>query len=78
MPSCSRSSTTTSPPIAGWLAALLHGAAELPDDVGVLTGPIRPRVEDHRFRACGREGGPITWQDFGPADRDCPPPGART
>ena len=38
----------------------------------MLTGPIRPRVEDHRFRACGREGGPITWQDFGPADRDCP------
>lgn len=57
---------------SGWLAALLNAAAGLPDDVGVLTGPIRWRVEGRRFRACGREGGPVTWQDFGDFDRDCP------
>lgn len=56
----------------GWLDALLSGAAELPPDVGVLTGPIRWRVDGRRFRACGREGGPITWQDFGTRDTDCP------
>ncbi len=56
----------------GWLGALLRGAAELPADAGVLTGPIRWRVEGRRFRACGREGGPITWQDFGDEDGDCP------
>jgi GT2 family glycosyltransferase len=55
----------------GWLAALLHAAAELPEEVGVLTGPIRPRFEDHRFTTCGREGPPVTFQDFGPEDRDC-------
>ncbi len=42
----------------GWLPALLEAAADLPDDVGVLTGPIRARVEDHRFPRCGRENGP--------------------
>ena len=56
----------------GWLAALAEGAERLPEDVGVLTGPIVPRIEDHRFRACGREGGPVTGQDFGSAEADCP------
>ena len=53
--------------------------AELPDDVGVLTGPIRARFEDHALRACGREGPPITFLDLGPADaRRRRTPGART
>ena len=56
----------------GWLGSLLRGAAELPAAAGVLTGPIRWKIEGRRFRACGREGGPVTWQDFGPADTDCP------
>ena len=56
----------------GWLAALLGAAADLPDEVGVLTGPIRARVEDHRFPVCGRESGPVTEQDFGAADVDAP------
>ncbi len=56
----------------GWLAALAEAATRLPADVGVLTGPIVPRIEDHRFRACGREGGPVTGQDFGPDEVDCP------
>ena len=55
-----------------WLGALIDGAARLPASVGVLTGPIIPRIEDHRFRACGREDGPISAQDFGREDRDCP------
>jgi len=54
----------------GWLSALLGAAADLPDDVGVLTGPIRARVEGHRFPVCGRESGPVTEQDFGAADVD--------
>jgi GT2 family glycosyltransferase len=56
----------------GWLQALLEAAAELPDDAGVITGPIRARVEDHRFPRCGRETGPVTEQDFGPVDADVP------
>jgi GT2 family glycosyltransferase len=52
----------------GWLAALHAG----PPEADVLTGPIRARVEDHRFPRCGREPGPVTEQDFGPADRDAP------
>jgi GT2 family glycosyltransferase len=56
---------------AGWLEALLRAARDCPDDVAVLTGPIRARFEDHRFRTCGREGPPITFLDLGPTDRDC-------
>lgn len=56
----------------GWLGALLDAAAKLPDEAGVITGPIRARVEDHRFPRCGRETGPVTEQDFGPADADVP------
>jgi GT2 family glycosyltransferase len=54
----------------GWLAALLRAADEQPPEAGVFTGPIRPRIEDHRYRSCGREGPPITFLDLGPDDVD--------
>ncbi|HEV7807736.1 MAG TPA: glycosyltransferase [Solirubrobacteraceae bacterium] len=54
----------------GWLAALLEADAHAEADVGVLTGPIHARFEDHRLPSCGREGPPISSQDHGPADRD--------
>jgi GT2 family glycosyltransferase len=54
----------------GWLAALLDADRRAAPDVGVLTGPIHARFEDHRLRSCGREGPPITSQDHGPDDRD--------
>ncbi|HEU4977703.1 MAG TPA: glycosyltransferase family 2 protein [Solirubrobacteraceae bacterium] len=54
----------------GWLEALLRAAEQLPEDVGVLTGPIHARFEGHRFRSCGREGPPITFLDLGPHDAD--------
>ena len=54
----------------GWLAALLRAAEESPPEVGVFTGPIRPRIEDHRYRTCGREGPPITFLDLGSEDVD--------
>ncbi len=56
----------------GWLAALLAADASAEPSVGVLTGPIHARFEDHAFRSCGREGPPITTQEHGPADRDVP------
>jgi GT2 family glycosyltransferase len=55
----------------GWLAALIVAAAAQPDAVGVFTGPIRARIEDHALPLCGREDPPITHLDLGPADRDC-------
>ena len=54
----------------GWLAALLQAERDAAPDVGVLTGPIHARFEDHPLRSCGRESPPITTQDHGPADRD--------
>ena len=54
----------------GWLDALIAADMSAAPDVGVLTGPIRARLEDHRLRTCGREDPPITTQDHGPADRD--------
>jgi len=54
----------------GWLEALIAADATAEPDVGVLTGPIRARFEDHRLRSCGREDPPITTQDHGPHDRD--------
>src|SRR5438067_3886317 len=54
----------------GWLAALLNVAARLPDDVGVLGGPIHVRFEGRAPRLCGREGPPITFLDLGPDDLD--------
>jgi GT2 family glycosyltransferase len=56
----------------GWLAALIAADARADPDVGVLTGPIRARLEDHRLRSCGREDAPITTQDHGPRDQDVP------
>lgn len=56
----------------GWLRALLDAAAALPEQVGVLTGPIVPVFEDHALRMCGREGAPITFLDHGPQDADVP------
>src|SRR3954471_17764890 len=55
----------------GWLAALIVADAALPADVGVLTGPILARFEDHPLPLCGREDPPITHLDLGPQDRDC-------
>ena len=43
-------------------------AADCPPEVGVLTGPIRVRIEGRRYPTCGREGPPITALDLGPAD----------
>ena len=54
----------------GWLAALLAADATAKPAVGVLTGPIHARFEDHRLRSCGRELPPITTQDHGAHDRD--------
>jgi GT2 family glycosyltransferase len=56
----------------GWLAALIVADAVAPAQVGVFTGPIRARIEDHALPVCGREGPPITHLDLGAADRDCP------
>jgi GT2 family glycosyltransferase len=55
----------------GWLAALIVAAASHPEQVGVFTGPILARIEDHALPLCGREGPPITHLDLGAADRDC-------
>ena len=54
---------------AGWLAALLAGAArhEWADALG---GPIRASFEGPAPRACGREEPPITTLDLGPEDRE--------
>jgi GT2 family glycosyltransferase len=56
----------------GWLAALLDAHEREPPDVGVLTGPVIARIEDHAYRTCGREGLPITFLDLGPHDTDAP------
>jgi GT2 family glycosyltransferase len=56
---------------AGWLAALVVADAAQPTDVGVFTGPIFARFDDHPLHLCGREDPPITHLDLGPADRDC-------
>jgi GT2 family glycosyltransferase len=56
----------------GWLAALLEAHEREPPEVGVLTGPIVARIEDHAYPTCGREGLPITFLDLGPADTDAP------
>ncbi|WP_187369131.1 glycosyltransferase family 2 protein [Baekduia soli] len=55
----------------GWLDALVAAAAACPDEVGVFTGPILARIEDHPLRLCGREDPPVTHLDLGPQDRDC-------
>jgi Glycosyl transferase family 2 len=50
----------------GWLAALLRAAGGAADDVAVLAGAIHARIDNPRYRQCGREGAPITFLD---ADR---------
>src|SRR4051794_33139192 len=45
----------------GWLAALLAAAAGADDDVAVLAGAIHARIDNPRYRQCGREGPPITF-----------------
>ncbi len=57
----------------GWLDALIDAAHRQGPEVGVFTGPIRVRIEDHRFPTCGRpENAPVTELDLGPDDRDAP------
>jgi GT2 family glycosyltransferase len=46
---------------AGWLAALLVAARGTGPDVAVLAGAIHARIENPRYRQCGREGAPITF-----------------
>jgi GT2 family glycosyltransferase len=53
----------------GWLGALLAAAREHPGHEA-FGGPIRPRLEGARLRACGREPLPVTSLDLGPEDRD--------
>ena len=53
----------------GWLDALLGAAAALPEH-DAFGGPIVPRLEGSRLRACGREPMPVTALDLGPEDRD--------
>jgi GT2 family glycosyltransferase len=54
---------------AGWLRALVEGAAEHPD-AEAFGGPIRARFEGPAPRACGREKPPITTLDLGVDDRE--------
>jgi GT2 family glycosyltransferase len=56
---------------AGWLASLIVADASQPADIGVFTGPILARFDDHPLPLCGREDPPITHLDLGPQDRDC-------
>jgi GT2 family glycosyltransferase len=56
---------------AGWLASLIVADASQPADIGVFTGPILARFDDHSLPLCGREDPPITHLDLGPQDRDC-------
>jgi GT2 family glycosyltransferase len=52
----------------GWLEALRAAAAA--SDAEAFGGPIRPRLEGARLRACGREPLPVTALDLGPEDRE--------
>jgi GT2 family glycosyltransferase len=45
----------------GWLAALLAAARGADEDVAVLAGAIHARIDNPRYRQCGREGAPITF-----------------
>ena len=45
----------------GWLAALLAAARGAGPEVAVLAGAIHARIENPRYRQCGREGAPITF-----------------
>jgi GT2 family glycosyltransferase len=50
-------------PRPGWLRALLDAAGSAADDVAVLAGAIHARIDNPRYRQCGREGAPITFLD---------------
>jgi len=50
----------------GWLDALLSASRSF----DALGGPIRPRLEGARLRACGREPLPVTALDLGAEDTD--------
>jgi GT2 family glycosyltransferase len=52
----------------GWLPALRAAAERRPEQV--FGGPIRPRLEGSRLRACGREPLPVTALDLGPQDTE--------
>lgn len=54
-----------------WLDTIIAADDGEPEDVGAFTGPIRPVIRDHAFRACGREGGPVSSFDLGPSEADC-------
>lgn len=54
---------------AGWLRALVDGAARHPD-AEAFGGPIRARLEGPAPRACGREQPPITTLDLGSEDHE--------
>jgi GT2 family glycosyltransferase len=45
----------------GWLPALLAAARDADDDVAALAGAIHARIDNPRYRQCGREGAPITF-----------------
>src|SRR4051794_15457924 len=45
----------------GWLAALLEAARSADDDVAVLAGAIHARIDNPRYRQCGREGAPVPF-----------------
>ncbi len=53
----------------GWLEAMLAAAREHPGHEA-FGGPIRPRLEGSRLRACGREPLPLTSLDLGGSDRE--------
>jgi len=55
--------------LAGWLHALLDGAAANPG-TDVFGGPIQARLEGGGPRGCGREKPPITTLDLGGDDHD--------
>src|SRR3954452_2794047 len=46
---------------AGWLRALLDAARDAPEDVAALAGAIHARIDNPRYRQCGREGAPVTF-----------------
>src|SRR3954467_433777 len=45
----------------GWVAALVDAARSGDEDVAVLAGAIHARIDNPRYRQCGREGAPITF-----------------
>lgn len=55
----------------GWLDALATGVERHPE-AEAFGGPIRPRLEGHAPRGCGREDPPITTLDLGTEDVEAP------